>query len=110
MDILVYEAAPSGNQVMDALGQLVSALDCDRVARQLVEGTRCSLKDLCSHHSESFNGRGDHISAKNWLYDVEELLATIGCTNKQKVAYTAYKLTGKLSAGVRTRRQCLLWI
>ena len=26
---------------------------------------------------------------------MEELLATTGCTNEQKVAYTAYKLTGK---------------
>jgi hypothetical protein len=26
---------------------------------------------------------------------MEELLATLGCTNEQKVAYTAYKLTGE---------------
>jgi hypothetical protein len=57
--------------------------------------TGCSLKDFCSHHSESFDGRSNHISAENWLNDVEELLATIGCTNEQKVAYTAYKLTGE---------------
>jgi hypothetical protein len=54
----------------------VLALDRDRVARQLVEGTRCSLKDICSHHLESFDGKGDHINAKNWLNDVGELLAT----------------------------------
>jgi hypothetical protein len=29
-----------------------------------------------SHHSEIFNGRGDHIKAENWLNDVEELLTT----------------------------------
>jgi hypothetical protein len=29
------------------------------------------------------------------LNDVEELLATLGCTNEQKVAYAAYKLTGE---------------
>jgi hypothetical protein len=74
---------------------LVSALDCDRVARQLAEGAGCSLKDLCSHHSESFDGRGDHIHTKNWLNNVEVLLATLGCTNKQKVAYATYKLTGE---------------
>jgi hypothetical protein len=53
------------------------------------------LKDFCSHHSESFDGKGDHTSAENWLNDVEELLATLGCTNEQKVAYAAYKLTGE---------------
>ena len=91
----MYEIAPSRSQVMDAIGQLVSALDRDRLARQPVEGTGCSLKDFCSHHSVSFDGKGDHISAKNWLNNVEELLATAGCTNEQKVAYTAYKLMGE---------------
>jgi hypothetical protein len=51
--------------MMDMIGQLVSALDRDRVARQPVKGTRCSLKDFCSHHSKSFDGIDDHISAKN---------------------------------------------
>jgi hypothetical protein len=74
---------------------LVSALDCDRVVRQTAEGTRCSLKDFYSHHSKSFDERGDHIRAENWLKDVEELLATLGCTNEHKVAYVAYKLTGE---------------
>jgi dihydroxyacetone kinase DhaKLM complex PTS-EIIA-like component DhaM len=50
------------------------------------------LKDFYNHHPESFNGRGDHNRAENWLNDVEELLAMIGGTNEQKVAYTAYKL------------------
>ena len=78
---------------MDTIGQLVLALDCDRVARQPIEGIGCSLKDFCSHHSESFDERGDHIRTENWLNDVEELLATLGCMNEQKVAYAAYKLT-----------------
>jgi hypothetical protein len=82
VDILVEEATLLGSQVMEAIGQLVSAIDRDRVARQPVEGTGCSLKDFCSHRSESFDGKGDHTSAKNWLNDVEELLATLGCTNE----------------------------
>jgi hypothetical protein len=82
MDISVYKATPPKNLVMDVIGQLVLALDHDRVARQPIEGTECSLKDVCSHHSESFDGRRDHISTGNWLNDVEELLATIGCTNE----------------------------
>jgi hypothetical protein len=93
VDIPIDEAILPGSQVMNAIGQLASAIDCDRVARQPVEGTGCSLKDFCSHHSESFDRRGDYIRAKNWLNNVEELLATLGCTNEQKVAYAAYKLT-----------------
>ena len=53
------------------------------------------MKDFCSHHSKSFDGRGDHISTENWLNDMEELLATTGCTNEQKMAYTTYKLTNE---------------
>jgi hypothetical protein len=61
VDILVDEATPLGSQVMDTIGLLVLAFDHDRVARQAVEVTGCSLKDFCSHHSASFKGRGDHI-------------------------------------------------
>jgi hypothetical protein len=93
MDILVKEATLPGSQVMEAIGQLVLAINRDRAARQPVEGTGCSLKDFYSHHSESFNRKGDHTSAENWLNDLEELLATLGCTNEQKVAYAACKLT-----------------
>jgi hypothetical protein len=95
VDILVEESTLLGSQVMEAIGQLVLAIDRDRVARQPVEGTGCSLKDFYGHHSESFDGKGDHTSAENSLNDVEELLATLGCTNEQKVAYAAYKLTGE---------------
>jgi hypothetical protein len=95
VDIPIDKATLPGSQVMDAIGQLVSALDRDRVARQPTERTGCSLKDFCSHHSESFDGKGDHIRVENLLNNVEELLATLGCTNEQKVAYTVYKLTGE---------------
>jgi hypothetical protein len=108
MDIPVYKATPSGSQVTNVIGQLVSALDRDRVTRQQVEGTGCSLKDFCSHHSESFNGRGDHISAKNWLNDVEELLATTKCMNEQKVAYTAYKLIGEAKRWWQDKKAVLI--
>jgi hypothetical protein len=96
VEIPIDEATLPGSQVMDAIGQLVSALDQDRVARQPTERIGCSLKHFYSHHSESFDGRGDDIHAENWLNDMEELLATVGCTNEQKVAYAAYKLTGEV--------------
>ena len=53
VDILVCEAIPPVSQVTNAIGQLVSALDRNKVKRQPVERTRCSLKDFCSHHSKS---------------------------------------------------------
>jgi hypothetical protein len=53
------------------------------------------FEGLLFHHSESFDERGNLISVENWLNDVEELLASIGCKNEQKVAYTSYRLTGE---------------
>jgi hypothetical protein len=93
VDIAMFETVPPRSQVMDAIGQLVFALDLDKVARQPVKRTRCSLKNFYSHHSESFDRIGDLISAENWLNNMEELLATLGCKNEQKVAYTSYRLT-----------------
>jgi hypothetical protein len=51
MDIPIDEATLLGSQVMDAIGQLVSILDRDRVVRQPAKRTGCPLKDFCSHHS-----------------------------------------------------------
>ena len=65
MDIPIDEETLPRSQVMDAIGQLVSALDHNRIARQPTEGTGCSLKDFCSHHSKSFDRRGYHIHAEN---------------------------------------------
>jgi hypothetical protein len=95
VDIPTCERTPPGSQVMDTIGRLVLALDSNRIARQPVKGTRCSLKDFYSHHSESFDERGDHIRAENCLNDVEELLETLGCTNEHKVAYAAHKVDGR---------------
>ena len=108
MHIPSDEATLPGSQVMDAIGQLVSALDCDRIAKHPAKGTGCSLKDFCSHHSESFDGRGDHICAENWLNDVEELLVTLGCTNEQNVAYAAHKLTREAKCWKQDKKVVLI--
>ena len=65
MDISIDEATLPGSQVMRAIGQLVSALDRDRIVRQPAEGNGCSLKDFCSLHLESFDGKGNHICVEN---------------------------------------------
>jgi hypothetical protein len=75
VDIPIDEATLPRSQVMDAIGQLISAIDRDRVARHLAERTGCSLKDVFSHYSESFDSRGNHIHAENWLNDVEGVVS-----------------------------------
>ena len=67
VDIPIDEVTLLAKQVMDTVGQLVLALDRDRIARQPAKGIGCSFKDFCGHHSESFDGRGDHIHIENWL-------------------------------------------
>jgi hypothetical protein len=64
----------------------------ERETRQHVVGQGCALKNFCSHNSDNFDGTGDHVSAENWLNDMEELLETTSCINEHRVTYTAFKL------------------
>jgi hypothetical protein len=83
----------------------VSALDCVRLVRQPVERTRCSLKDFCSHHLASFDGRGDHISIENWLNDMQESLLDVQMSKRWLILFISK--WERPSAGGSTRRQCL---
>ena len=86
VDISVYKVVHSGRvQVMDAIGQLVSALDCNRVARQPALGLDCFLKGLCSNHLDSFERICNHINVETWQNNMEELLSTTRCTDEQKL-------------------------
>lgn len=78
------------------------------MARQLATESGCSLKDFCHHKPDSFYRKGDHISAENWLNDMEELLNLIGCTEGQKVMYIAYKLLGEAKRWWEVERNLLV--
>ncbi|GLT62190.1 hypothetical protein SLA2020_348460 [Shorea laevis] len=64
----------------------------------------CTLKNLCSHSFDSFDGTTDHISAQIWLNDVEELLEGTRCTANQKGPYTVFKLSREAIRWCRPRR------
>ncbi|GLT53613.1 hypothetical protein SLA2020_268730 [Shorea laevis] len=64
-------------------------------ARQPFAGQGCTFKNFCNHNFDGFDGTGDHISAENWLNNMEELLEATGCNASQKVPYTPYKLFGE---------------
>jgi hypothetical protein len=109
VDIPVYEAPPpQRDQTMDAISQLVSALDRDRMARHPAAESGYSLKDFYHHKPDSFDGTGDHISADNWLNDMEELLNLTSCTKRQKVMYTTYKLSGEAKRWWGAQRNLLV--
>ncbi|XP_040990920.1 uncharacterized protein LOC121238145 [Juglans microcarpa x Juglans regia] len=46
-------------------------------------------------HPPTFDGRGDATLAEDLIQDIEEILRVINCTDKQKVLYSAFKLTGE---------------
>jgi hypothetical protein len=54
IDILIDKATLPGSQVMEAIGQLVSTIDRDRVTRQLVEGTGCSSEGFLQSSLKKF--------------------------------------------------------
>jgi hypothetical protein len=62
----------------------------EREVRQPFAGQGCTFKNFYSHNSNSFDGTGDHISAENWLNDIEELLESTGCNDSQKVPYKLF--------------------
>ncbi|XP_057951019.1 uncharacterized protein LOC131145858 [Malania oleifera] len=41
----------------------------------------------------AFVGGLDPMVAENWVQEIEEIMAILDCTNKQKVRYTAFKMT-----------------
>ncbi|GLT71536.1 hypothetical protein SLA2020_435470 [Shorea laevis] len=69
----------NSSQLLAAVTQLVTAMTQEREARQPFAGQGCTFKNFCSHNFDDFDGTGDHISAKNWLNDMEELLEATGC-------------------------------
>lgn len=91
-----------------SISQLVTAVAHETEARQPVVGKGCPLKNFCSHSFDSFDKTSDHVSAEKWLNDMEELLETIGCTNEQKVTYTAFKLNGELKRSWQPRKVLLI--
>jgi hypothetical protein len=46
-------------------------------------------------HIPSFERKRDPMECENWLTDVKEILQLAGCTEEQKVQYTAYRLSGE---------------
>ncbi|XP_057982261.1 uncharacterized protein LOC131167476 [Malania oleifera] len=52
----------------------------------------------------SFSEGPDPIKAENWVQDVEEILAMLACTDKQKVAFSSFKLTGEAKRWWRLAR------
>ncbi|KAF5447232.1 hypothetical protein F2P56_032800 [Juglans regia] len=46
-------------------------------------------------HPPIFYGRGDPTLAEDWIQDIEEVLRVLNCIDKQKVLYSAFKLTGE---------------
>ncbi|XP_035543112.1 uncharacterized protein LOC118346319 [Juglans regia] len=46
-------------------------------------------------HPPTFDGHGDPTLAEDWIQDIEEVLCVLNCTDKQKVLYSTFQLTGE---------------
>ncbi|XP_040998126.1 uncharacterized protein LOC121244157 [Juglans microcarpa x Juglans regia] len=46
-------------------------------------------------HPPTFDGRGDATLAEDWIQDIEEVLCVLNCTDRRKVLYSTFKLTGE---------------
>ncbi|XP_057951074.1 uncharacterized protein LOC131145915 [Malania oleifera] len=43
----------------------------------------------------AFTGGPDPMVAENWVQEIEEIMVVLDCTDKQKVRYAAFKMTGE---------------
>ncbi|XP_040996115.1 uncharacterized protein LOC121242296 [Juglans microcarpa x Juglans regia] len=55
----------------------------------------CTIEQFNQMHPPTFDGRGDPTLAEDWIKDIEEILRVLNCTDRQKVLYSAFKLTGE---------------
>ncbi|XP_041027021.1 uncharacterized protein LOC121267242 [Juglans microcarpa x Juglans regia] len=55
----------------------------------------CTIEQFNQMHPPTFDGCGDPTLAEDWIQDIEEVLCVLNCTYKQKVLYSAFKLTGE---------------
>ncbi|KAF5458851.1 hypothetical protein F2P56_022851 [Juglans regia] len=59
------------------------------------EEDRCTIEQFNQMHPPTFDGPGDLTLAEDWIQDIEEILHILNCTDKQKVLYSTFKLTGE---------------
>jgi hypothetical protein len=89
------EAAPDMTQMFQAMArQFITAITDLRSEVPREEERGCPFKRFERLHIPQFDGKRDPIECKNWLTDVKEILRLAGCTEEQKVQYTAYRLSG----------------
>jgi hypothetical protein len=90
------EAALDMAQMFQAMAkQFVTAITNLRREAPREEERGCPFKRFERLHIPSFDGKRDLMECENWLTDVEEILRLAGCTEEQKVQYTAYRLSGE---------------
>jgi hypothetical protein len=90
------EAIPDVAQMFqDMARQFVTAITDYRseIPRDGEQG--CPFKRFERLNIPMFDGKQGPIESENWLVDVEEILQLAGCTEEQKVQYTAYRLSGE---------------
>jgi hypothetical protein len=90
------ETAPDMAQMFQVMArQFITAISDLRREAPREEERGCPFKRFERLHILPFDGKRDPIECENWLTDVEEILRLAGCTEEQKVQYTAYRLSGE---------------
>ncbi|XP_057971322.1 uncharacterized protein LOC131160042 [Malania oleifera] len=53
-----------------------------------------SIKEFMRLNPFAFEEGPDLVTAKNWIQQIKEILEVLGCTNDQKVCFSAFRMTG----------------
>ena len=87
-------AAPApGVMIVEQMAQILASAMCQ--GREPWEPHRPSIERVQKLGAKPFNGRGDPVSALDWLDKVTEIYRVVECTDDQRVTFSGFLLKGR---------------
>ncbi|XP_057954055.1 uncharacterized protein LOC131148334 [Malania oleifera] len=89
----------SGNNNANAKGSShvgassMGGSDSNQVLRSVAQQS-CTIEQFTQMNSPDFSGGANPVIVKNWVQEIENILAVLRCTDEQKVLYATFKLMG----------------
>ncbi|GJU02348.1 hypothetical protein Tco_1112686 [Tanacetum coccineum] len=96
LPVMLAQVSNQGN-VRNLNGNMVNENIQENVGNVLVNGNRvgCSYKEFLACNPKEYDGKGGDVVLTRWIEKMENVQDMSGCSNDQKVKYTAGSFVGK---------------
>ncbi|GJY66296.1 hypothetical protein Tco_0468534 [Tanacetum coccineum] len=96
LPVMLAQVSNRGN-VRNQNGNVVNENVQENVGNVLVNGNRvgCSYKEFLAYNPKKYDGKGGVVVLTRWIEKIENVQDMSGCSNDQKVKYTAGSFVGK---------------